>query len=92
VAGWELPSPPGTADADRRFETVWTLDPGVVRAATRVAIGLVHESDPALSETLAASLPEVAGPASPDLQRATSLFARILDYSQDAAGPPDLAS
>ncbi len=85
VAGWELPSSPGTADGERRFETVWTLDPGSVRAATNVGITLVHLSDPELSDRLAASLSGSAPAASSDLRRGTALFARIVDYTQDAA-------
>jgi DICT domain-containing protein len=92
VAGWELPSPPGTADRNRRFETVWTLDPVSVRAATRVGISLLHEIDPDQSARLAASLSGVAGTASPDLQRATALFARIVEYTQDAVDRVPLAS
>lgn len=92
VAGWELPSPPGTADRDRRFETVWTLDPGSVRAATNVGLSLLAESDPDRADGLAASLAGPTGVASPDLQRATALFARIVEYTQDVLGRDDLAS
>jgi DICT domain-containing protein len=91
VAGWEVPSPPGTADADRRFETVWTLDPARVRSATRVGLSLLSETDPGLSDELAASLPEVAAPASPDLRRATALFGRVVEYVQDSTDPPPTA-
>lgn len=84
IAGWEMPSPPGTADHDRRFETVWTLDPGSVRSATNVGIALLRELDPVHADELAATLTGVTGAASPDLQRATALFARIVDYAQDA--------
>ena len=92
VAGWELPAPSGTNDLNRRFETVWTLDPPVVRAATRVGIALVREFDSELSDELTASLPDVADRASPDLVRATSLFGRIVDYTQPAGDTGDLAS
>jgi DICT domain-containing protein len=92
VAGWELPSPPGTADRERRFETVWTLDGGSVRAATNVGIALLRATDPARADGLAASLSPSAGAASPDLQRATALFARIVEYTQDAFGRRELAS
>ena len=88
VAGWELPSPPETATADRSFETVWTLDPVSVRAATSVGIELLRDSDPDLSNGLALTLSESAGAASPDLQRATALFGRIIDYSQDYRRKP----
>jgi DICT domain-containing protein len=82
VAGWELPAPASTDDQDRRFETVWTLDPPAVRSATRVGIATIAQSDRELSDELTASLPDVAGGASPDLVRATSLFGRIVDYTQ----------
>lgn len=92
VAGWELPAPSGTSDQDRRFETVWTLDPPAVRAATRVGIALVRQFDSGLSDELTASLPDVAGRASPDLVRATSFFGRIVDYTQQADHTGGLAS
>ena len=92
VAGWELPAHSGTADQDRRFETVWTLDPPAVRAATRVGIALVRQSDSELSDELTASLSDVAGRASPDLVRATSLFGRIVDYTQPEERTGGLAS
>ena len=92
VAGWELPAPTGSAARDRRFETVWTLDPGVVRAATRVGIGLLQESDPGLADALTGSLGEVGGTPSPDLRRATALFARVVDYAQGADRRRRLAS
>jgi len=86
VAGWELPAPLGTAERDRRFETVWTLEPRSVRAASAVGIGLLRASDPDQADVLEASLSPAVSAASPDLQRATSLFARIIDYSQDVVG------
>jgi len=92
VAGWELPAPSDITDDDRRFETVWTLDPPAVRAATRVGIALVGQSDSGLSDELTASLPDVGGRASPDLVRATSLFGRIVDYTQQAGDTGSLAS
>ncbi len=92
VAGWELPPQPGTADRNRRFETVWTLDPGSVRAATKFGIALLHRTDPEQADELAASLSGSTGAPSPDLQRATALFARIVAYTQDAFGHEELAS
>ena len=84
VAGWELPSPPGTVDSARRFETVWTLDASAVRAATNFGIALLHATDAAHADELATSLAAPVPAASPDLQRATALFARIVEYTQSA--------
>ncbi len=83
VAGWELPAPPGSPERDRRFETVWTLEPQSVRAASAVGIALLRATDPDQADVIEAALSETVGAASPDLQRATSLFARIVEYSQD---------
>jgi len=91
VAGWELPSPPDAPDSERRFETIWTLDPGPVRAAARVAIALLRKVDPGLSDSVAASLAGPTRTASPDLIEATALFGRIVEYTQDAWDPLDPA-
>ncbi len=78
VAGWELPATTDLADRDRRFETVWSLDPRVVRDASRVGAALAADAhlDPTLTPL------DVPPPASGDLHRATALFARILSYTQ----------
>jgi hypothetical protein len=50
-----------------------------------VGIALLQKTDPELSDTLSSSLVGVGHPASPDLQRATALFSRIVDYTQGVA-------
>lgn len=82
VAGLELPAPPRSAARDRCFKTVRTVDPRSVRAATRVGIELVQESDPGLPGGPTASLTERSGSISPELQRVTALFGRIVDCAQ----------
>jgi hypothetical protein len=54
-----------------------------VRAASTVGLSLLRRSDPGQAEALADVLPLSAGPASPDLRRATALFGRIVAYAQD---------
>ncbi|NYE38426.1 DNA-binding transcriptional MerR regulator [Nocardioides cavernae] len=71
---------PGQAGAPRMFESVWSVDPVVVRDASDICAALADdlradwrgEPDPA-------PLPEPV-PASDDLRRATDLFDRMLDY------------
>ncbi len=77
VAGWELPATAALADRDRRFETVWSLDPRIVRHATRVgaAIAAAHPAPSIIPS-------DVPPPASADLHQATALFARVLSYTQ----------
>jgi DICT domain-containing protein len=42
LSAWELPGQPQGVDADREFETVWTLDPGPVRTASRVCLDIAE--------------------------------------------------
>jgi DICT domain-containing protein len=85
VAGWELPTNIAVPDGDRRFEIVWTLDGRAVREASRVALSLLARSRPSLAHDVAQRLPQGTLPASNDLRNATTLFARILAYSQPAS-------
>ncbi len=81
LAGWERPSEGGpTADADRRFEAVWTVDPQAVRDAALLCARLVDSlapTEPPVTALLADSTP---APASPDLLRAGGLIDRTLEY------------
>jgi MerR family transcriptional regulator, light-induced transcriptional regulator len=77
LVGWE---PPGqeVADAERRFDTMWTADRQTVRLAARIATGLAADDE--LVAGIAERLAEPV-PASPeDLRRAESLTARIVAY------------
>jgi MerR family transcriptional regulator, light-induced transcriptional regulator len=59
LAGWERPTatePGGTGDADRRFETIWTLDPEATRRAARAAARLAAAIDTATGDRLDAVL------------------------------------
>ena len=78
LAGWEFPGQHATADANRRFGVIWTLDPRVVRdaaiACARLAASLSRLSPPDL-------IPSGAPPpASADLQLAAGLLTRKVGY------------
>lgn len=51
LLAWELPGAQG-ADGDRRFESIWTLDPRATRKAALVASRLAAKADPELGERL----------------------------------------
>jgi MerR family transcriptional regulator, light-induced transcriptional regulator len=87
VAGWEHPGQDRCPDADRVFEVLWSVDPQVVRTAARIGTGLASAAFPQLAARLAARLTEDPGPSSPDLQRASGLIERTLDYLTRAARP-----
>lgn len=79
VAGWEPPRPPPVPDGERRFETVWTVDPGAVRKAARVCARLAQDLAPGLAGLV--PMPADGAPAaSPDLARAEGLLNRMVGY------------
>ena len=73
----------------RTFEAVWSVDPQVVRDASRIAAALADELRPEWRD--AADLPPPPDPpaASEDLHRATLLFDRMVAYI-DAARRADV--
>jgi DICT domain-containing protein len=75
----------GAADADRRFEAIWTLDPEVTRRAAHAAARLVERKAPdegARLTLLLADRPLAMQPVSPAL---TALTNRVVAYVEAAA-------
>ncbi|MDN5854110.1 MAG: hypothetical protein L0K86_14925, partial [Actinomycetia bacterium] len=88
LAGWERPTEVGTtADADRRFEAVWTVDPQAVRDAALLCARLADSLAPMESSVTALLADSTPAQASPDLLRAGGLIDRTLDYL-DRRGEP----
>ncbi|WP_028645538.1 DICT sensory domain-containing protein [Nocardioides sp. URHA0020] len=80
LAAVERPGQDGVADALRRFDAVWTVDPRVVRDASRVAATLADEYRPGWRPA-GLALPEDEPPsASADLRRASDLMNRTMGY------------
>jgi hypothetical protein len=79
LSGWEIPGPP-VPDGQRLFETLWSVDPQVVRDAGLAAAGLVAPTEPELARRVTDLLGEPAPPVSEDLRRANGLLDRALDY------------
>jgi MerR family transcriptional regulator, light-induced transcriptional regulator len=79
LTAWEFPGQEGTADGDRRFETLWTLSPAAVRDAASICAGLAEQFAPGLG-LLARLPPDPPRPASADLQHATGLLGRMISY------------
>ena len=80
LAGWEPPGQQATPEAERRFETVWSLDPQAVRDAALTAASLATAFAPRLKRRMAAALTGNPGTASTDLHRATGLLTRMVGY------------
>ena len=79
LAAWELPGQDSVPDADRLFESRWTLDPAAVqdaaRATARLVAALGHDTAGALEVADDPRLRMVE-----DTQRATAVFNRVLAY------------
>jgi MerR family transcriptional regulator, light-induced transcriptional regulator len=77
LTGWEVPGQPGR---ERRFETVWSTDPAIVRGAATTCLELAAAFAPGLSGYLDGLLPGPPPSASPELTRATGLLTRMIAY------------
>lgn len=86
LAGWEAPGQENRPDGLREFETVWTVDPVVVRFAATTCSQYVRAAFPEDAADLDAVLSEQPLEASADLRRSDDLFHRVLGYL-DAQGP-----
>jgi len=78
LVAWERPR----AEAQRRaFETIWTVEPSVVRTAARACCGLAARSAPEYVEDLREPLAEPVSSRSQELRSAVDLTTRIVLYA-----------
>jgi DNA-binding transcriptional MerR regulator len=80
LTAWELPGQDGVPDRERRFETIWTVDPRAVRDAARTSVEVARgrgavEAAPLLYE-LADSPPLTVA----DLESVSTMFTRVVAY------------
>ena len=82
LLAWEQPrsDPRGGADRDRTFETIWTLDPRVVRRAAQVGASLARRADDALGGRLEALLADRPLAMEQPAMSLTSVTNRIVGY------------
>lgn len=76
----ERPGQAGVPDSHRQFECVWTVDPQVVRTASRTAAALAVEYRPGLTRASLEVLDQDPPAVSVDLRRASSLLLRTIGY------------
>ncbi len=81
LAGWEMPDRARGHDAERRFESIWSVEPEVVGEACRICMQMVAAEAPRLIDRLGPRL-DSAPPLRPEqqLRLATSITARTLAY------------
>jgi hypothetical protein len=79
LVGWERPPQADTVGPRRRFEALWSVDPEVVRDATRVCLALAESYRPGWGP---ADLPSLEQPprSTPEVRRVTELATRSFGY------------
>jgi len=81
LSAWERPGQEDVADGARVFETIWTVEPRLVREAARVSAGLVAKSAPELGDVLSRRLAERPLAESTDrVGEVTALTSRMVAY------------
>ena len=79
LTAWEVPGQRGVPDADRLFESIWTVEPGPVRDAARVCARVAHDAGvPEAEEALRALAPDPERLADP--AAGSALLHRVLTY------------
>lgn len=80
VTAWETPGQHSTREADRRFETLWTVEPQVVREAARICASMTTSLSPDSARLFGDRLAATPPQATTELRRAQRLFERIVAY------------
>ena len=83
LSGWERPQ--GRAD-NRRFEAIWTVEPKLVRHASRACVEFVRRTSPDLATAIATRLQAQPVRGSDDLRNATIVTNRVVGYLDRLAG------
>jgi DICT domain-containing protein len=80
LAAWERPGQDGVPDLDRRFETIWSVEPALVREAARVAAGFVQRVDAELVNRFVDRLRATPPPSGEELRLVGALTNRMVAY------------
>ena len=91
LSAWERPGQDGVRDGDRLFETIWTVEPELVREATRIGAGLTAEGAPGLAGSLMEDLSTRPLSMHDDrVGRVTALTSRMVAYLSGDSEPRQL--
>jgi DICT domain-containing protein len=80
LAAWERPGQDFVPDLERRFETVWSVEPRLVREAARIAAGLVERTAPELVDPIVERLRHTPPPSADELRLVGALTNRMVAY------------
>ena len=91
LSAWERPGQEAATDGDRLFETIWTVEPELVRDASRIAAGLAAQTAPEVGAALTEDL--LTRPLSSHDTRVgdvTALTSRMVAYLSGDSEPMQL--
>lgn len=81
VAAWEPPASGTERPGQRHFETIWSVEPEVVREAARICVAIAATAIPALSGRVREELSARPAPPAPEqLRLAVAITNRTLSY------------
>jgi DICT domain-containing protein len=80
LAGWERPGQDDVQDFERRFETIWSVEPALVREAARIASGFVQRIEPGVVDRFVDRLRETPPPSGEELRLVGALTNRMVAY------------
>lgn len=86
LAGIERPGQRKTPDADRTFETLWSVDPEIVHQAAHVCCDIISGPAPDLAREISHHLDTAQGPAEDRFDMAAALTSRMVAYVGRNAG------
>ena len=91
LSAWERPGQNSVGDPERLFETIWTVEPELVREASAIAIGLTAQSAPRLGAALAEDLADRPLSSLEDrVGQVTALTSRMVAYMAGDGGSSQL--
>jgi DICT domain-containing protein len=85
LAAWERPGQEGVPDGERGFETIWSVEPELVREASRVAAAIAEQTAPDLIPPIRERLADTPPPAAEELRLVGALTNRMVAYVGQAA-------
>ena len=80
LAAWERPGQDGVPDGQRGFETVWSVEPQLVRDAARVAAEIAEQYAPDLVPGIRERLQDTPPPSADELRLVGALTNRMVAY------------
>jgi len=80
LSAWEPPGQDAAADLDRVLETIWSVEPAVVREAARISTGIAARSAPDLVKAIEERLDFTPPPSGDEFRLVSALTNRMVAY------------